>query len=59
VLTLAVGVVDTVYLLGVSTLNISNLQASPVPETGELAQPLARIGLLGATVKRRAARVVC
>lgn len=53
-LMLAIGVVDTVDYLGVSTLRISNLQISPVPEPGTLALWLAGIGVLGAW-RRRAA----
>lgn len=43
---LAIGIVDTGDVVGVSSLGVSGLQLSPVPEPGPAALLLAGIGLL-------------
>lgn len=53
VATLSFGVVDTGDVLGVSTLSISGLSVTAVPEPATLALWLAGLGLLGATARRR------
>ena len=50
--TLALGVIDTGDYLGVSTLAISNLAVTPVPEPATLALWLAGLGLVGCAVRR-------
>lgn len=53
--TLGLGVIDTVDYLGVSTLQVSGLSVTPVPEPGTLAMWLAGIaGLGGLRLRRRA-----
>lgn len=55
---LAFGVVDTGDVLGVSTLNISDVNltaAVPVPEPAPAAMLLAGLGVMGLLVKRRRA----
>lgn len=52
--TLGVGVIDTVDYLGVSTLQVSGLTVTPVPEPGTLALWLA--GIAGLGFMRRASR---
>jgi hypothetical protein len=55
-MTLAVGVIDTVDYLGVSTLQLSNLQISPVPEPASALLMLAGAAALISRRGRRAAR---
>lgn len=50
---LALGVVDTGDFNGVSTLGISALQVSAVPEPATTALLLAGLGLVGAAARRR------
>lgn len=52
-LKLAIGVVDTGDFNGVSSLSISGLQVSAVPEPGSYALLLAGLGLVGAVARRR------
>lgn len=49
---LGLGVIDTVDYLGVSTLQISGVQITPVPEPGTWALWLAGVGLLSAAARR-------
>jgi PEP-CTERM motif len=51
--TLALGVVDTGDYIGVSTLSVSGLAVTAVPEPATSALWLAGLGLLGAAVRRR------
>lgn len=51
--TLALGIVNTGDYLGVSTLAVSNLSLTPVPEPATLALWLAGLGLLGGAARRR------
>ena len=54
---LAFGVIDTVDYLGVSTLNVSNLQViSAVPEPATTTMVLAGLAFVGAVVRRRQPR---
>lgn len=50
---LALGVIDTGDVLGVSTLTVRNLAVSAVPEPTPLALWLAGLGLAGAAARRR------
>ena len=50
---LSLGVVDTGDFNGVSTLGISALQVSAVPEPATVAMLLAGLGLVGAAARRR------
>lgn len=50
---LALGVIDTGDVLGVSTLTVRNLAVSAVPEPTPLALWLAALGLAGAAARRR------
>ena len=52
---LALGVIDTGDVLGVSTLAVRNLVVSVVPEPTTLALWLAGLGLVGAGARRRRA----
>jgi hypothetical protein len=54
--TLALGVVDTVDVLGVSTLTVSNLQISPVPEPATALLFAAGLAGLGALRRRQSQR---
>lgn len=55
--TLGLGVIDTVDYLGVSTLQVSGVTVTPVPEPGTWALWLAGAGLLGFSRRgRRAGR---
>ncbi|HKX40152.1 MAG TPA: PEP-CTERM sorting domain-containing protein [Burkholderiaceae bacterium] len=55
--TLSFGVIDTVDYLGVSSLNIGNLQmTAPVPEPGTYAMLLAGLSLIGFVSQRRRGR---
>jgi hypothetical protein len=54
--TLALGVVDTVDYLGVSTLTVSNLQISPVPEPATALLFAAGLAGLGALRRRQSQR---
>ena len=55
--TLAFGVIDTVDYLGVSSLNIGNLQlTAPVPEPSTYAMLLAGLSLIGFLSQRRHGR---
>lgn len=51
---LAIGVIDTVDYLGTSTLTLSNVTLSPVPEPASIALMLGGLGVLA--LRRRAAR---
>lgn len=52
--TLALGVVDTADVTGVSTLNVQNLAiTTAVPEPSTYAMLLAGLGLVGAAARRR------
>ncbi len=53
--TLAFGVVDVNDVTGVSTLSVSNLDVSLVPEPGSLALLLAGLGLVMHQARRRSA----
>lgn len=53
VATLALGVIDTGDVLGVSTLSVSNLAVTAVPEPATLALLLAGLGLVGVAARRR------
>lgn len=53
VATLSFGVVDTGDYLGVSTLSISGLSVTAVPEPATTALWLAGLGLVGAVARRR------
>jgi hypothetical protein len=54
--TLALGVIDTVDYLGVSTLTLSNVQISPVPEPATALLMLGGLGGLAALISRRGKR---
>ncbi len=54
VATLALGVIDTGDVLGVSTLSVSNLAVTAVPEPTTLAMLLAGLGLVAVGARRRA-----
>lgn len=51
---LALGVVDTGDVLGVSTLSVQNLAVAPVPEPETVAMLLAGLGVIGLACRRRA-----
>jgi len=51
--TLALGVIDTGDYLGVSTLSVSNLSVTAVPEPATTALWLAGLGLVGCAARRR------
>lgn len=51
--TLALGVIDTGDFLGVSTLSVSNLSVTAVPEPATTALWLTGLGLVGAAARRR------
>ncbi len=51
--TLALGVIDTGDFLGVSTLSVSGLTVTAVPEPATIALWLAGLGLVGAATRRR------
>ena len=53
--TMAFGVVDLIDFIGVSTLSVSNLEVSLVPEPGSLALLLAGLGLVMHQARRRSA----
>jgi len=53
--TLAFGVVDTTDFIGVSSLSVSELVLTPVPEPGPALLWLAGLGVLGAGLRRRGA----
>lgn len=52
---LALGVIDTVDYQGVSTLSVSNLQISAVPEPTSIAMMLAGLAAVGFMARRRRA----
>lgn len=54
--TLALGVIDTGDVLGVSSLTISGLTVTVVPEPATLALWLAGLGAVGAITRRRCVR---
>jgi hypothetical protein len=51
--TLAVGVIDTVDVLGVSTLSVANLQITPIPEPATALLWAAGLGALAAWRRRQ------
>lgn len=51
--TLALGVIDTGDFLGVSTLSVSGLTVTAVPEPATIALWLVGLGLVGAAARRR------
>jgi hypothetical protein len=53
--TLAFGVVDTADFIGVSSLSVSELVLTPVPEPGAALLWLAGLGVLGMALRRRSA----
>lgn len=51
--TLSFGVIDTVDYLGVSSLSVSNLSVTPVPEPSTYAMVLGGLALVGFIARRR------